>query len=265
MKKTLYFVVFLFVALPISVFAETADYDGNNIFGSLIDTAGKTFNLDSYSIIAILAIVIILVAIIIAYIVIKKALYNPSKSRNFLSSVSNRKIKAIDPTLNPDEFKKFVSEAFKTTADAFSNFRYDILRENFSEKLYNEKIFELDSYKKRNLRNILSNITPLYCQINKVQIINDVETVDVIFTAQFKDYIVAEADSDVIMSGSKRDTQERTYLISFTKKESNSVCPKCGGEVQNDRCLYCRFEHAIKEERWFMDKMKILKQKTIGK
>ena len=267
MKKKKLLILFILMIFPAMVNADTSySADANGFFNSAINKIGDTFNIDFYSVIGIGAVIVIILSIVLASFFIKKFLYNPSNGQNLFSkNVSNRKIKALDPSLNPDEFRKFVSETFKTTADAFSNFKYDVLKDNFSDKLYNDKLLELESFKNRKIRNIISNINPLYCQINKIQVINNIETVEVIFTAQFKDYIVAETDSDVIMSGSKRDTQERTYLLAFIKTELNSVCPKCGGEVQNDKCIYCRFNHNEKQAKWILDKMKILKQKTIGK
>lgn len=265
MKKSNYIIISLLAFFPLLVNAETDSYETGNFFGSLIDNASKTLNIDYYSVITIFVIIVILIAIVLAYIIIKKTLYDSSKNQKFLEDVSNRKNGIVDPKLNPEEFKKFVANIFKITADAFSNYKYEVLKESFSEKLYNEKKYELDSHKSRKLRNVISHITPLYCQINNIRVIDDIEYVDVLFTAQFKDYIVADTDADVIVSGSKRDTQERTYLLTFSKKESNLVCPKCGGEVQNDKCLYCRYSHSEKKEKWFMEKMKILKQKTLGR
>ena len=244
----------------------TYDYSPMDIFDPVIDKASQNFHLDSYTIITILIFIVIILAIIFASSLIKKILYEPFKKRNVFSyNVSNRKIKSIDPTLDVNEFKNSTFDLFKNTEEAFSNFNYNFLKENLTTDLYNDKVLELDSFKKRNLRNILSDFTLNYIQINNITIVNNIKKVDVILTSSFKDYIVSEGSLDTVMSGSKRDTQERTYLLTLEENIEEKTCIKCGGEIQNGVCLYCRFHNEQKEFNWVLGKIKVLKQRTIGK
>lgn len=262
----------IFLLVGVSLFIKptlaiaSSSYSTSDIFNPVIDNAAKTFNIDIYVILSIVAVFVIILAILFASVIIKKILFEPFKNRNVLNSnISSRKIKSVDPSLDVKEFKEFAFEKFKGYCDAFTAFDFSLLKEQLSNNLYEEEVLELESLKKRNLRNIISNVKNVYCQINNIQVINNVEKVDIILTTQSKDYIVNISDSDVVMSGSKRDIQEKTYLITFIKEELHAACLKCGGEVQNDHCLYCRAINTQKESNWVISKIKLLKQRTLGK
>lgn len=265
-NKILIFILSIFLFSNCVTADVTYEYSSSDILDPVIDSAVDTFNIDFYSVISIIAVIVIILAIVFASTIIKKTLFEPFKNKNVLNSnISNRKIKSIDPLLDVNGFKGFAFDTFKKYADAFSNLKYDELKEIFTDDLYNAKRQELESFKMRKLKNIILNVKLNYCQINDVKKLNDIEIVDVILTVSFNGYTASIYDPDTVMIGSKRDIQEETYLLTFTKKEAAKICSKCGGELQNNRCIYCRAENTENESNWLLDKMKVLKQKTIGK
>ena len=241
-------------------------YGSENIFDPLINEASHTYHIDMYTVIAILAVIVIIIAIIFASTMLKKVLYEPFKDKNYFShNISSRKIKTLVPNLNPEEFKKFVFEQFQKVQNATTNFNYEVLRSILSDKIYDEKVIELQSLKEKNLRNVITSIGLLYIQINNVQIINGNEQVDVVLTIKCHNYISSLNDPDVIVSGSKRDVIQSTYLLTYYKDNLPRTCQKCGGEIENNMCLFCRAIDGTVSVGWVIGKMKLLKERKISK
>lgn len=166
-----------------------------------------------------------------------------NRPRTIFRGLTDDEIKKIDPTLDIEEFKKYVYDSFVAVQEAWMDFDYEKLRNYLTDELYNMYVMDLEILKQKNQKNIMKEFQKNTIRITSINKTNDIETINTSLLISFKDYVVDENNN--VVRGNKNTVYENEYILTYVKKGTTSInkCPKCGAEIEDKastKCLYCR-------------------------
>ena len=157
----------------------------------------------------VLYIFILIVYIIPLIIIINKIVKN--KYKKYIAEA-----KKIDTNFNEEEFNKETFEIYKEVQIAWSNFEIDKVKDLISDKIYDKYQKKLEELKKKNHKNMMSDIEFKSNKITDMYIKDDIETVVCQMNVECIDYIID--DKDKIIKGKKDKKYNYTYILTFSKK-----------------------------------------------
>lgn len=166
------------------------------------------------------------------------------KSNNY-QDTSIQKIAAIDPNLNPVEFKTQAFNIYKDIQTAWMNFDTDTIRKLTTDEIYNMYSSQLETLKLKCQKNIMKDITLEEVKIIDIKEINNIITTTVYMRVKCYDYVIKEKTSETVRG---KDNQKIIieYVLSFVKSKVNNKseekCPNCGAPVDikvSATCPYC--------------------------
>lgn len=202
--------------------------DIGNIFGPFIDKFFETFNIKD-SFIPYFVIGIILLALLLGIMVIRKILIKPVERKYDVSS---------NLSDNLTDIKEYVYKQYEDILRYISEFDVDNLEKHVSPNVISSYLANMQSLAEKNYQRIITDFEVVYCNINDMHKTDEKEIIDVLLTYEIRDYIV-DADGKII-SGSK-DKIRHVNAITF---ERASICKNCESILSYDatRCIYCRNE-----------------------
>lgn len=181
--------------------------------------------------------------------------------------LSLEKIYSVDPDLNVYETNKMVFDTYKEIQNAWMNFDYDSLRKYTTDELYNMYTMQLDTLQVKGQKNIMKDFVLVDSYISNIYKENNIETVDIILTTNFYDYVVDS--NNKVVRGSDKFKLEITYKLTFVKtltQKDNNFCPNCGAKLENNAstvCPYCNSVIVSDNYNWVMSKKQSIHQRRI--
>lgn len=237
-----------------------SDWDSDSDWGS----SGGSFSFVS-SIFSVITILIVL--FIVLPLTIGRNSRNIKSTSQLPLKLNDKNIHDIDPELNIQEFNKLGYEIYKEIQDAWMNFDYDKLRKYTTDEIYNMYTMQLDALNVKGEKNIMKDFVLVNSYISNIYIQNGVETIDLILTTNFYDYVV---DSNQrVVRGSDKFKLEITYKLTFVKivgANDNNFCPNCGAKLEDKastKCPYCNSVIVSDNYTWVMSKKQSIHQRRI--
>lgn len=175
-----------------------------------------------------------------------------------------KKINAVLPDFNPEEFKNKTYNIYVEIQNAWMNFDNIKLRDLVTDEMYNMYIDQLEILKNNNKQNIVRDF-----ELDDFKIVGmEFNDTSISIVANYKitcyDYIINTTNNKTIKG---RDTNKVThnyqllFIRSIITDDNNDFCPNCGAPVSDKasrQCLYCGSIIVSDEHDWVMaDKMSI--------
>ena len=120
-----------------------------------------------------------------------------------------------DKKYNEEEIGKDIFNIYKDIQIAWMNFNIDSVKDNLSEKIYNEYIKQLEKLKNDNQKNMMENIEYISNKIVNISIDNNIETITSELTVTCNDYIIN--DNEEVIKGKKDKKNEYKYKLVFDR------------------------------------------------
>lgn len=145
-------------------------------------------------------------------------------------------IKKIIPWFDKEDFLKETYNTYLKIQKDWTNFNYEGLKENLTDKLFNEYIVQLESLKEKNRQNIRKDFELLKQIITSIKKENEIYIITTEMTVTFYDYII---ENKIPIKGSVLYPITESYIMTFTANIIET-CPYCGAKVKAKICEYCR-------------------------
>lgn len=245
------------------------DDDDDDDYSSSSSSGSSGFNIVSFTISIVIAIIIIR-----QFIKITKAPKNNPQAYNMQQSNNvqqpNYGAQAIDEVKKyiPNfDYNKFITDRFNdyvTIQNAWMNFDYNTLRNKLTDELYNQYIMQLDTMKIKGEKNIMENFKHISTRIIDVKEENGNIEITTQMIASFNDYIVNSAG--MVIRGDRTRTLTVCYELKFvcSKQAFVDKCPNCGAPLGNSAsqtCEYCNSVIAQTSSNWVMTKKQAISQR----
>ena len=178
-------------------------------------------------------------------------------------------VQKVIPNINKKEFFDMASDMYIKLQEAWMNFDYKTMRKLTTDDLYNSYKIMLESLKKKNQKNIVSDIKVYGVNFTNAKNENGKYTVQVELDLAYRDYIVEKKKNDYELVRGVVDRLDVICLVTFvsTEKKDISTCPLCGGPIskknQSDKCKFCGNTIVKENYDWIISKKEIVKQKVI--
>ena len=194
-------------------------------------------------------------------------------SRDSINTLSLNKNKAI----TEEEFSKYIKDEtmeqfilnryqdYLAIQYAWMEFKYDMLSNKTTNKLYNQYQMQLETLKTKGQKNVMKDFQYVDGMITSVSKVNNQTTVTVEIVTKFYDYIINEKNQ-VIIRGNDSKKVSMHYRMVFIKNnslKSKTHCPKCGAELKNTStnvCEFCRTKITKETEEWLLAEKECISQ-----
>ena len=158
-------------------------------------------------------IIVLIPYIIVFYIITKKKL-----KKRLQDNISL--VKEKDKKFDLDKLNEEVFEVYKNIQIAWMNFDLDSIKENISEKIYEDYSKKLEKLKKDNQKNIMDSIEFKSNELVNLNIEDNVITMECKLSVTCIDYIVNNEDK--VIKGKKDKKRNYTYKLIFNKKVNSN-------------------------------------------
>lgn len=176
------------------------------------------------------------------------------------------KLEESDPEWNEDRFLDTAETIFHTVQQAWTQNDLGISRPYLSDSIFTRFKKQLESLKRRKLKNVLENVVVGSTAIVKIEKDKDYDSITVKFRASMIDY--KEDDKGNLVSGGKAQTPPFTEYWTFIRKAGTKTretptvkekkCPNCGAPLkinESGRCEYCDANVVSGEFDWVLSKI----------
>ena len=161
----------------------------------------------------------------------------------FKNALTEEEIHNLDSSLDIEEFKKKVYESFVNLQVAWMNFDYDKIRNLVTDELFNTYSMQLNTLSTKGQKNIMQDFVFNNFAINKIEVQNNIQSIEVLLSVSFKDYIVN--NNGLIVRGNSDKVYNMVYSLTYVKTINTNInkCSNCGAElnqVASNICPYCK-------------------------
>ena len=125
-----------------------------------------------------------------------------------------KKVLNIDTKFNEEEISKDIFNIYNDIQIAWMNFKLDKVKDNLSEKIYNDYSKQLEDLKKDNKKNIMDNIKYVSNKITAINILDNIEEIRCELNITCNDYII---QGEEIVKGKKDKECNYTYELVFER------------------------------------------------
>ena len=210
------------------------DFDGGSSSGGTADP---------FTTVAMVVVIVVAGIAIALYTMVRDASALPMNGSYDVGTITQEEIDKKDSTINAEELTKYTYDLFVKVHNAYSNFNYDVLKDNTSIELYTQYLVELESMEKANEKNIKENIEFIDGGVIVIHKLVLVEEVQVKLRVNIKDYTINNNTSRVVQ-GNKKNIEDITYIITLERSSGKvfDKCPECGKDVEDkssQRCPHC--------------------------
>jgi len=230
--------------------------------------SGATINIAGGLHFGIGEILILLVALLGIGVVIYYVLFVKSKNNEPLNLDKNKEMtlkdfQAFVGNVDINEFKKERIAELEEIQNSIMNFDYDNLKENMTEKLYNQVETEMKPLSMNNEKNIINNFKVIDSMVTHANRLSDKCEVSIEVLASTIDYV---EKNGVVLKGDTSTPVKKLYILSFESKigKSTSICPTCKAPIEDKKlpiCPYCRKPVNQESTKWIMSKKNVKTQK----
>ena len=204
------------------------------------------------------------IVILICLIMITKL----SKDESMYMEVSDKYLKNIGKDYTSKEYGNWAYSLYSQIISGVEYENYELLRDVLADQLYNNYLISISQAKERNVKNIVSNMSPIFSKLVNLTIKDDIEIAKVWMRVSYHEYVVdvspiKEEDKDKIqgdriISGSKTKRNEKEYILTFVKNrtEKESIaCPNCGYVtriISQNNCTRCGSTIVNRKYHWVL-------------
>lgn len=209
----------------------------------------------------IVGIVFFTLVIIAGFIVLKKLSY---EEKNYME-VSDIYLSNIGKDYNKETYASWAASIYIEIINSVMNENYEFLRDILSDEIYNNYLISIKNAKDKNIKNIVENMNPIFSKLVNLKIQNDMEIAKVWMKLSYIEYtkdltplMEGQEEKDKIISGSKTNTKEKEYILTFVKQhmpKESMVCPNCGyvsNIVYRSKCERCGANVVHKQHHWVL-------------
>lgn len=196
--------------------------------------------------------IFVLVIVIIICIIL---LIRLSGEENNFMEVSDRYLKDIGKSYDKNTYAMTVYELYRDIIDGVQNENYEFLRDILSDDIYNNYLMGIKLSKERQIKNIVSDMKPVFAKLVSLIVKDDMEIAKVWLRVSYIEYALdmtplteeqrKVAPGERIVGGSKNRRLEKEYILTLVKahtpKES-VACPSCGfvsKVITRNHCIRC--------------------------
>ena len=156
--------------------------------------------------------------------------------------------------------ENFLQERFKdycTIQDAWMNFDYSTLRKYTTDELYNQYEMQLETLRRKNQQNCMSNYTYEKGYLEKCEETEEKYIITVFMGISLIDYI---AKNKKVIRGDKKNKIYNPYYMTFIKsKKKMNKCPNCKTTLEGKRvCQNCGNIIPDTKDNWLLSKKGII-------
>lgn len=229
--------------------SSSSDWGGSDYSSSDWSSSGGDYSGGAPSVVTIIIVIIIIVIIVKSNN--NRNGSNGSSSSNTSNNITNykdidaEKINSIDKDLNIEEFKNKAFNIYKDLQTAWMEFDTDTIRKLTTDEVYNMYSSQLETLKLKKQKNIMKDIELIDAKVIDIRKENNIITVDVYLNVRCYDYVIKEANKEVVR-GKDNAKLNIKYKLSFIKSATNNnkeeKCPNCGAPVDivsSATCPYC--------------------------
>lgn len=207
-------------------------------------------------------IVLFTIVIIICIIL----LIHLSKQEGQFMEVSNRYLKDIGKSYTKDTYAMAIYELYRDIIESVQNENYEFLRDVLADEIYNSYLLGIKLSKDRQVKNIVSDMKPIFTRLISLVLKDNVEVAKVWIRVSYIEYALDTTPlteeqrqvvkGDRIVGGSKTRRLEREYILTLVKthtpKES-IACPSCGyvtNVILRNQCARCGISIVNRRFHW---------------
>ena len=188
-------------------------------------------------------VIIGIVILIIIFIIIANSKGGGSSNYYATTLMSQDEIDKIDNTIKIDELMDYTFDLFVKVQKAWTDFKYDELRNYLSDELFNNYKMQLETLELEMGKNIMDDFKYIDGGVVSVKKNDLTEEVIVKLHVTMKDYIINTTDNS-IKNGDPNKTMDINYFITLERSIRSEIhnCPNCGGELKDtasQKCPYC--------------------------
>ena len=125
-----------------------------------------------------------------------------------------KKVLELDTKFKEEDISKDIFNIYKDIQIAWMNFKLDKVKDNLSEKIYNDYNKQLENLKTQNRKNIMDNIEFVSNIITAINILNNIEEITCNLNITCNDYII---QGEEVVKGKKDRKCDYTYELVFER------------------------------------------------
>ncbi len=188
-----------------------------------------------------------------------------SKESQFME-VSNRYLKDIGKNYNRDKFAMAIYELYRDIIDGVQKERYEFLKDVLSDNIYNNYLREIKISKDRQIKNIVTDIKPVFSRLISLINKDGTEIAKVWMKISFIEYMLDMSpqtgsqekigNENRVIGGSKTRRFEKEYIITLVKRHTpkeSVACPACGyitDIILRNQCIRCGSNIVNRKFHW---------------
>lgn len=166
--------------------------------------------------------------------------------------------------VNIPVLKEELYNIFKEIEIAWMNFDNKALQKYCTDELSNSYISQLEAFKIKKYKNIMSNFNCISCYPIKVIKENGIISLTIILNVKMKDYII-NTETNLVVKGHESIINDMTYELVYVKTEEqvSKFCTNCGAKLNDNhgtKCEYCGSQIVMIDSNWKMSEKRLLKQ-----
>ena len=144
------------------------------------------------------------------------------------------------------------------------NFDNKSLQKYCTDELSNSYIAQLETFKIKKYKNIMSDFNCISCYPIKILKENGIITITIILNVKMKDYVI-NTENNLVVKGHESIINDMTYELVYVKTEEqvSKFCTNCGAELNEDngtKCEYCGSQIVMIDSEWKMSEKRLLRQ-----
>ena len=164
----------------------------------------------------------------------KSPSYDHFDANNFYADVN-----VPIPGFNKEAFLKSTYDIYVKVQNAWSEFKYDELRNLLTDELYNTYKTELEALSAKGQKNVMHDFELVANNIVGFEESESNYTIDTALKVKFYDYVVDQENK--VLRGNDKRRVVMTYYLTFIKSKTNkeNTCLNCGAPLENVNSSVC--------------------------
>ena len=160
--------------------------------------------------------------------------------------------------------KEELYNIFKEIEIAWMNFDNKSLQKYCTDELSNSYIAQLEAFKLKKHKNIMSDFKCISCIPTNITKENGIITLTIALNVEMKDYVI-NTENNLVVKGHESIINNMTYELVYVKKEDqvSKYCTNCGAEIKEEngtKCEYCGSQIVMIDSNWVMSEKRLLRQ-----
>ena len=189
------------------------------------------------------AVIFIIIFVVVIVIIIASSKKGGINNNFEIKLLTQEEVDQIDPSIKIDELMPQVFDLFVNVQKAWTDFKYDDLRNYLSDELFNNYKMQLETLELEMGKNIMDDFKYIDGGVVSVKKNDLTEEVIVKLHISMHDYVINTTDNSV-KHGDPNKTMDINYMITLERsiREEIHNCPNCGGELKDkasQKCPYC--------------------------